>query len=248
MNTCIIIDDEQFAVEGLTEYLDKFGGYRIVKYYLDPVAALREISTQPPVDLIFLDVDMPDINGLELSAAIRDKARKLVFTTAHSRFAFPAFEAQADGFLLKPYPFAKLAQLLNRLLPREDRKDPPTGTNDYFFVKNKEEDLKLVKVLFSEVIAVESIRNYVKIYTFHKVITTYSSLREIKQLFNGPDFLQIHRAFIIAKAHIVSVQGNSVLLKGDIKMSVGEHFREDFHAFITDKTFRITPRDPEARN
>src|SRR3982750_1482359 len=107
MYKCIIIDDEPQAIEGLKTYLAATPQLELLASYTDPVIALKEIVERDNVDLIFLDVDMPKINGIELAKVIRNKTKKLIFTTAHTKYAFDAFEADADAFLWKPYSLGK---------------------------------------------------------------------------------------------------------------------------------------------
>jgi len=117
MYKCIIIDDEPHAIEGLKGYMASTPQLNLVKSYTDSLAALKDIQESEPVDLIFLDVDMPTINGIELAKEIRNKTAKLIFTTAHTKYAFEAFEVNADGYLLKPYSIGKFIIAINRLFP-----------------------------------------------------------------------------------------------------------------------------------
>lgn len=238
MTNCIVVDDDSYAIEGLSQYLDKMAGFRLVSSFTDPLMALQEITAGAKVDVVFLDVDMPGINGMELSRSIRNKTEKLIFTTSYSHFAYDAFEAEADGFLLKPYSFAKFAGLLNKQFPQVQGVTKNLK-KEFFFVKSKEDDLRLVKVRFDEVIAIESIRNYVKIYTFSKSIITYFSLKEIYQLLDPAEFLQIHRAFIVSKKHIASVEGHSIKMAAGLEFTVGDLYKDQFYLFLNQNTFKI---------
>ena len=241
---CIIIDDEAHSIEGLKRYIEQIPSLVLTKYYTDPLTALMELSSSEPVDLILMDIDMPNITGIELSQQIREKTNKLVFTTAHTRYGYEAFEVSADAYLLKPYSMSKFASTIARLFPArvEDTTDT-NPTDDYFFAKNKDENHKLVKVKYSDVIAIESQQNYVMIYTVSQKILTYMSLTEIAQILGRfPNFVKYHRSFILNKEHIDSIIGNTVKMINGIQITVGENFRKDFTSFMDKKLLKAGRR------
>jgi len=237
---CIIIDDEPFAIDWLTKYIGSVPSLSLIKCYSDPLEALMEITSGPMVDLIFLDIDMPRITGIELSREIRKKTRKLIFSTAHKQYGYEAFEAEADAYLLKPYTFSKFAGTIAKLFPRQDEeKTEVQATETFFFVKNKEEHLKIIKIRYDEVVAVESKQNYVMIHTASKQVLTYMSLTEISKIFSPfQNFVQFQRSFIISKDHIDSIDGNTIKMVNGIKITVGEYYRKDFTEFLSGKLIR----------
>lgn len=241
--TCIIVDDEAHAIEGLERYIATIPELEIVKTYQDPLVALREILNNKPVDLIFLDVDMPMINGLELAEEIRGKANKLIFTTGHTEYAYGAFEVQADAYLLKPYSLGKFVITMNKLLPSKRENVALSNSlersDDFFFIKSKSETLKLVKIWFDDVVFIESKEHYLLIYTMNDEFLTYMSLKEIsKTLFKHPQFIQTHRSFIINHNHITSLEGNIIEMINNKKITVGELYRKNFNDFITLKVIK----------
>jgi DNA-binding LytR/AlgR family response regulator len=137
MYRCIIIDDEQHAIEGLKKYIDSVPELTLIQSYTDPLLALKAITEGDAVDLILLDVDMPKITGIELSKVIRNKTNKLIFTTAHTKYAYDAFEADADAYLLKPYTLGKFVITINKLFPAKQQTDTSLEKEDFFFVKSK---------------------------------------------------------------------------------------------------------------
>lgn len=211
MYKCIIIDDEQHAIDGLKKYIDSVPELTLIQSYTDPLKALKSITEGEAVDLILMDVDMPKITGIELSKAIRSKTNKLIFTTAHTKYAYDAFEADADAFLLKPYTLGKFVITINKLFPSENQGDAVLERADFFFVKSKEESPKIIKIKYKDVIAVESKLNYVMIHTAAKNILTYMSLTEMAKILNSnDDFIQLHRSFIVRKDHMESIDGNTI--------------------------------------
>jgi len=243
MYKCIIIDDEPHAIEGLKKYIESVSELILFKSYTDPLLALKDFDRIEPVDIIFLDIDMPKINGIELSKEIKNKTKKLVFTTAHTKYAYEAFEANADAFLLKPYSLGKFIITINKLFP-EKAIDEKVGENtvikkDFFFVKSKEDDLKILKIRYADIVAVESKQNYVMIYTATKKVLTYMSLTEIAKILNTmPGFMQLHRSFIISQDQIETIDGNFVKMVNGIRITVGDNYRKEFNAFVADKLIK----------
>lgn len=239
MINCIIIDDEQFAVDVLLKYIKLMPKLDVVAIYLKPEIALEFVNAYDHIDIVFMDIDMPNLSGIEMAKMIKSKTDKLIFTTSHSSYAFDAYEVEGDAFLLKPFSFAKFAATVNRFFPFLNE---TFRTNDFFLVKNKDDDLRIAKVRFAEVIAFESINNYVKIHLHSdRFITAYLNLKDISDLIRGQEeFMQVHRAFIISTQHIDSLTNNSVILKNNLNINVGEVFKEKFSQFLTNSLIKTS--------
>jgi len=239
---CIIIDDEAHAIEGLKRYIEKTPKLKVLKTYTDPVTALSEIRRLDNIDIIFMDVDMPEISGIDLSREIRNRTKKLVFCTAHTKYGYEAFEVKADAYLLKPYTLAKFISTIDDILAVGEslKEEKEAGeTEDYFFVKSKEDNLKLIKVFYNDIIAVESKLNYVMIHTTKKALLTYMSLSEISGKFRDlKGFVQFQRSFIIAEKHIDSIAGNTIYMNGDLQLTVGDYYKKDFNEFLNSKLLK----------
>jgi len=245
MYTCIIIDDEPHSIENLKKYIDSFPGLMLIRSYTDPLLALKEILQSESVDLILLDVDMPKINGIELSKEIRQKTRRLVFTTGHTRYGYEAIKVNADDYLLKPYTLAEFMISMSRLFVSEAPRDKAIESNDFFFVKSKDDNLKMVYIKYADVVAVESKLNYILISTRTKKVLTYMSLTEIsKILFKLSGFLKFNRSFIIAQDHINFIEGNLITMIDGTKVTVGDFYRKDFSLFMQKKLLK-TERKPD---
>ncbi|MES2274988.1 MAG: LytTR family DNA-binding domain-containing protein [Bacteroidota bacterium] len=245
INTCIIIDDEPYAIEGLKAYINSIQNLSILKTYTDPLEALIDLVNSDMVDLILLDIDMPKITGIELSKEIRQKTRKLVFTTSYTQYGYLAFEAEADAYLLKPYTLTKFASTISKLFPPNEKHIVVEKVIDnYFFVKNKDEHLKIVKIKYDDVIAVESKQNYVMIHTVSKKVLTYMSLTEISKIFTRfNNFEQFQRSFIISKEHIDNIDGNTINMVNGIQITVGEYYRKDFTTFLSEKLIKARRKE-----
>jgi DNA-binding LytR/AlgR family response regulator len=239
MLKCVIVDDEQFSVDAILKYINLIPSLDVVGVYTDPVNALETISSDEDVDLLFMDIDMPWLSGLELAKALRGKTQKLVFTTAHSKYAFDAFEVEGDAFLLKPFTFGKFSTTINRLFPDKNSKSTSTThlETDYFLVKSKEDDLAIVKIRYNEVIAFESLQNYVKIHlTNNRSLIAYLTIKDILQLLKfRPEFKQFHRAFVISTECISQIKGNTIQMSNGLSFPVGDVYKEQFTNYLEEK-------------
>lgn len=244
MYNCIIIDDEEHAIEGLKKYIEAVPELNLVKSFMDPVHALNEMKGVEEVDLVLLDIDMPGVNGIDLAKIIRHKTQKLVFTTGHSQYAYEAFEVEADAYLLKPYNLAKFLATIMKLFPSEMNTHSTvssTTEETYFYAKNREDNLKLTKVNYADICSVESQQNYVKIHLEQGFVVTYMSLTEMgKMLIKRPNFLQVQRSFIVNMDQVVTIDGNLLKLKSGSTITVGgDKYRGHFLKYVEDKLIRM---------
>ena len=241
MLKCIIVDDEQFSVDAILKYINLTPNLDVIGVYTDPVNALQTISSDDDIDLLFMDIDMPWLSGLELAKALRAKTQKLVFTTAHSKYAFDAFEVEGDAFLLKPFTFGKFSTTINRLFPEKSTghisTTNPQMENDYFLVKSKEDDLAIVKIKYNEVVAFESQQNYVKIHLANnRTLTAYLTLKDVLQLLKfRPEFKQFHRAYVVSTDCISQIKGNTIQMSNELSFPVGDIYKEQFAGYLEDK-------------
>ncbi|MDN3580925.1 LytR/AlgR family response regulator transcription factor [Mucilaginibacter flavus] len=235
---CIIIDDDPFAIEWLEKYISFVPNLRLIKSYTNPMEALVDLSNGEMMDLILLDIEMPVVSGIELSQEIRQRARKIVFSTAYKEYGYQAFEVNADAYLLKPYTLSKFAGTIEKLFSKENH-SVTKNNDDFFFVKDKYESLKLIKINYREIIAAESKQNYVLIHTLSKKVLTYMSLTEISKILNEKkNFVQFQRSFIIGKDHIESIDGNTIKMVNELRISVGDYYKKDFTSFLSEKLIK----------
>ncbi len=202
---CLIVDDEVSAQEIIASYLSKIENFKVCGICKNAIEAFTVINNQT-VDLIFLDINMPEISGLSFAQSI-NKNIKIIFTTAHREFAIEGFDLQAVDYLLKPIPFERFIKATNKFLGENSipestpRKEIEMDKNDFLFVRS---DRKMIKVDFDEILIIESLSDYIKIITPKKAIITRETISNIEAKLPQERFLRVHRSFIISISKIDS--------------------------------------------
>lgn len=237
---CVIIDDEMHAVELLTDYISAMPNLHLLKYFTDPLQAMTDINEEDEIDIVFMDVDMPGMTGLDLSQAIRHKTKYLVFTTAHAKYALDAFSVQANEYLLKPISMSKFALMVNRLIKSEASLKREVKTEDFFFIKT-DQTQRYIKVNLRDLIAVEGLNNYIKIHTLSGTYVAYLTMKEMEAKLDGNDnFMRVQRSFIISMDHINKVEASTILLSNKLEVPLGTTYKKYFLTFLDRNTIKST--------
>ncbi|MFO7258455.1 MAG: LytTR family DNA-binding domain-containing protein [Bacteroidota bacterium] len=216
---CLAVDDEPLAIDLLTSYICKIPELQLVGTHSNPFHALDTLRNTD-VDLLFLDINMPEMHGIELYKRIPHPP-KVIFITAYDQYAAQGFEVDAIDYLIKPVSFSRFATAINKAIDRiriQNRK------NDFIFVRSEH---SIIKVSLDEVYYIEGYKDYVKIHTTSgNPILTITSIKAIETLL--PDnFLRIHKSFIIAIDKIIAIRKGKVLIK-DKYIPIGDSYREIF--------------------
>ena len=224
---CIIVDDEPVAREILENHLSKIENVTIAGSCKNALEAFRIINTEQ-VDLIFLDINMPEISGLSFAKSI-NKSMKVIFTTAYREYAVDGFDLQAVDYLLKPISFERLLQALNKYLnentPVRQKESVPVEEekSDYFFVRS---DRKMVRISYSEILYVESLSDYLKIHLKDKTVVTRETIVNIDAKLPQNDFIRIHRSYIVALNAIESFT-NEFIEIGKKQLPISRSYKSD---------------------
>ncbi|KQM65208.1 hypothetical protein ASE74_10075 [Pedobacter sp. Leaf216] len=235
---CIVVDDDVAAIEDITEYIHRMPELKLLRTFHDAIDALQYVKDEGGIDLMFVDVDMPVINGVELSSLVKTHVHYIIFTTSHSKYALDAFEVNATGFLLKPFNFARFFRELQKILVKSEitALEPK---QDYVYIKSRDENTKLVKVRFADIVALESQLNYITVHTEKRKFTTHLSLKEAIEILARPDlFVQVHRSFVVSKEHIESMEGNTLSMTGGSKFTISESYRQHLHDIVNSRVLR----------
>lgn len=224
---CLIVDDEPLARELIESYVKRVEGLTLVKTCTNAVEAFSVIQ-QKPIDLIFLDIQMPQISGIDLLKSLKHRPR-VILTTAFREYAFEAFDLDVVDYLLKPISFerflrsiSKIYQLNQPLEPNEFENTAPQSYEDtYIFFK---EDREMVKVFLQDILYIESLRDYVRVKTVQKQIITYQKISYLEQKLPESSFIRVHRSFIVAIDKVTSFTASSVRL-GTFEIPIGRNFK-----------------------
>ena len=206
--TCIITDDEPFARKGLQGYVEKIDFLQLVDTCEDALQ-LTSVLRERPVDLLFLDIQMPHITGIEFLSAIKNPP-KVIFTTAYEQYAIRGFELEVMDYLLKPISFERFLKAAWKAKEYFDGREQPDKTLSYLFLKV---DGKLEKINFDEVLYVEGMENYVAIHLRNKKVITHSTIKALLEKLPASLFLQTHKSYIVALNKIETVDGNTLRIQ-----------------------------------
>ncbi|WP_289665769.1 LytR/AlgR family response regulator transcription factor [Flavobacterium panacagri] len=222
---CIIVDDEPPATRILENYIGKVNFLEKAGVFNDSLKAL-EFLNKESVDVIFLDIQMPQLTGLQLSRII-SKNIKIIFTTAYPDFALEGFELNAVDYLLKPISFERFYQAVSKL-NSEPKIEISNQSNlpDFLFVKTDGKN-KFQKVFLTDILYVESLQNYVCIHTSKQQIITHSSLKNVIESLPDNEFIQIHKSYVVSLKHIESTDNFSVFINGK-ELPIGATFKDAF--------------------
>ena len=239
MINCLIVDDEEHAIKNLVHHVNEVPFLNLIASTTNPLKALELVNSQK-IDLIFLDIQMPELSGIELIKTIKGRAR-VILTTAYSEFAIEGFELDVVDYLLKPVAFPRFLQAAQKVLNIITSFNSETGANienteeGFFFVKSEIKG-KMLKVNFKEIDYVESLKNYVAIHYNGKKVLALQSLKDIEDRLPSKYFVRIHRSYIVALNRIAGVEGNMVALKNiKAELLLGETYKASFFERMKDK-------------
>jgi DNA-binding LytR/AlgR family response regulator len=218
---CIITDDEPFARKGLQGYVEKIN-FLELSATCENALELNAVLKQGPADLLFLDIEMPIINGIDFLKNLAPRPM-VIFTTAYEKYAIQGFELEVLDYLLKPISFDRFLKSANKAFDFFQLQQSPLKVEDYFFVKA---DNRLEKINFTDIIYAEAMENYIAIYTSEKKIITHLTLKMLQEKLVGSQFIQPHKSFIVAIDKISSIQGN-ILFAGKFQVPISKYQKED---------------------
>lgn len=232
----IAIDDEPLALQLVTGYIRKTPFLELAGAYENPLDALKKLSMEN-IDLIFLDIHMPDITGTEFARTIQQGPR-IIFTTAYEKYALEGFKLEAVDYLLKPFSyedFLRAGQKALKLFELESRAASQIeASGEYLFVKS---EYKIRRIKFSDILYIEGLKDYIKIYVENekRPIFSLNSLKHLDTKLPSSQFMRVHRSYIVNLAKIDTIERGRILF-GDIAISVGDQYKEKFQEYL-DKNF-----------
>lgn len=234
MINTIAIDDEPLALQLVSGYIEKTPGLRLTGKFDNPLDAF-EFMAGEPVDLIFLDIQMPDLNGLEFTRAMI-KGPKVIFTTAFEKYAVDGFKLDIVDYLLKPFSyeeFFKSAQKALRLIKLEHGSESSVqveANNDFLFLKS---DYKIRRINFNDILYIEGLKDYVKVFTRSdpKPVLSLISLKSLEAKLPVSKFMRVHRSFIVNLEKIETIERSRIIF-GKVYIPVSDQYKEKFQEFL----------------
>jgi two-component system, LytTR family, response regulator len=226
---CLLIDDEPLALQLLEDYIQKTPYLKLAGKFEEPLQALPLLESQQ-VDLLFLDIKMPDISGIEFFKSLAYKP-EVIFTTAYSEFAIDGFELKAIDYLLKPISFEKFITACNRVKEYADLKSTRgIRTRDYFFINVSH---KLHKLFYDDILYLEGFKDYTKIYLASATspLLILHNLKYFEDLFEETAFTRIHRSYIVAIRKLNTVSRKSVTINNQT-LPVSDNYRDKLFAVL----------------
>jgi DNA-binding LytR/AlgR family response regulator len=218
---CVIVDDEPLAITILEGHLKKIPYVEIVGKFGSALPVYEFLKTNK-VDLIFLDIEMPELTGIDFVKSLT-YTPAVIFTTANKNYAIEGFDLNVDDYILKPISFERLFKSVNRVFESEKESNLSTETKDSVYLK---ENKKMVRVYFKNILYLESLKDYVKIVTSCKTVITKQQLSYFEEILNPSEFMRIHRSFIIAINKIDSYSLSGIDI-GDQELPIGRKYKED---------------------
>lgn len=242
---CIAVDDEPIALKHITSYIEQTSFLKLNNSFSNGIDALKCVQTHPEVQLIFLDIRMADLSGIEMARIIEQTGRKknlrIVFTTAYDHYALEGFKVDAIDYLLKPFSFVDFSKAATKaydyfvLLASSENSQAQTiaisqPQKNYIYLKI---DFQLVKIDTGDILYIEGLKDYVKLYLKkqEKPLLTLTSLKNLEEKLSPLGFLRLHRSFIVAKGAVRAVTKNAVQI-GDTVIHVSEQYKEAFADFL----------------
>jgi DNA-binding LytR/AlgR family response regulator len=240
MINCIIVDDEQHAIDILVHYVSQIPYLNLVVSSTNPIEALQIVSTQK-IDVVFLDIQMPELSGMDFIKAINGKV-KIILTTAYSEFALEGYDLDVVDYLLKPIRFPRFLTAVQKAVNQinashtvSETSSPQAAEDDYIFVKTESKG-KLLKINLADIDYIESMKNYVAIHRGGQKTLVYTSMKELEEHLPRKQFIRIHKSFIIPIARITGIEGNLLRLKNvTAEILIGENYKAELMEIIKGK-------------
>jgi DNA-binding LytR/AlgR family response regulator len=230
---CIAIDDEPLAVKKISAYIQKTPFLELVAECRSAFEAM-DIINNNKIQLLFIDINMPDLNGLEFVKSLTDKPY-IVFTTAYSEYAVEGFQVDAADYLLKPITYSSFLKAANKVknlieLTTNNQKESVRATANHLFVKS---DYKLIRIELDDIRYIEGQHEYIKIYLANgKPVMTHLSMKAIEEQLPSDQFMRVHRSYIVNLKKVSVIERNRIVFDGKVYIPVSEQYKAKFQEYI----------------
>lgn len=239
MIRCIAVDDEPLALDIITDYVKKIPELELVASTTNAIEALG-IVQNGGVDLAFLDIQMPDLTGIQFLKIINGKC-DVILTTAYPQYALDGYDLNVVDYLLKPIAFDRFYKSVQKVLHSQAAKPQPHASAsyaspvsepvDFIFVKTEH---KIQRVDLDEILYIEGLKDYISIFTVNERVVTLQNMKKMEEILPANRFVRVHRSYIVALDKIASIERGRIFI-GDKVIPVGDTYRDTFYKFIGDK-------------
>lgn len=233
---CMIVDDEPLAVKMLENFISRTEGLELVASFNDPLMALESLD-ELDVELLFLDIQMPDLDGLNLSRQV-PSSTKIIFTTAFKQYAYDSYEVSALDFLLKPIRYQKFLSAIEKARQWFDRNSVSNSNiisrQNSMFIRV---DNMLRQIDFDKIVYISGLKDYVSIYLEgeRRPVITHLTMKSVEEILPADNFMRVHRSYIIALNKIRAIDRNNCVYIGDEVIRVTDAYREAFLSYVGGK-------------
>ncbi|WP_026897658.1 LytR/AlgR family response regulator transcription factor [Daejeonella oryzae] len=239
MIRCLVVDDEPLALDILADYISKIPFLKLVKTTISAIEGLSLVQNDE-VDLVFLDVQMPELTGIQFLKIINGRC-DVILTTAYSQYALDGYELDVTDYLLKPIAFDRFYKAAQKVLNKKQDNaaiplpaaEPPlhTNSNNFIFVKTEH---KIQKIYLDDILYIEGLKDYISIFTKSERIIILQNMKKMEETLPSKSFVRVHKSYIIALDKIDSIERSRIQIKDKI-IPVGDTYREYFFKLIENK-------------
>lgn len=226
---CLAADDERLALRLLKRHIERLPQLELVATYEDAIGVMQHLGQDPEIDLLLLDVHMPNLTGMELLRSLV-KPPLAIMITAYPDHALEGFALDVVDYMVKPVSFERFVQAINKVASRLSPAPVSAPPKDHFFVRV---DYKLQKLYYQEIQYIEGLAQYVKVHTAQKTYVVHKTLKAMEALLPPQQFYRVHRSYIVSLEKISTVYGNTIVLDQK-EVPIGKSYRDAFYQLITD--------------
>ncbi|NQU84592.1 MAG: response regulator transcription factor [Mariniphaga sp.] len=229
---CIAIDDEPLALKQISDYIGKIPFLELIAQCSNAFQALQVLESSN-IDLMFVDINMPDLNGLDFVKSLENKPH-VIFTTAYSQYAIEGFKVEAIDYLLKPFSFTEFSKSASKAKKQleliNNQIEEIESNNGYLFIKS---EYKLVRINLDEIKFIEGMKEYVRIHLAgHKPVMTLLSLKSLEEKLPSEKFMRVHRSYIVNLEKITTIERFRIIYDDKIVIPVSENYKHKFQNYI----------------
>ncbi|HXI00460.1 MAG TPA: response regulator transcription factor [Sphingobacteriaceae bacterium] len=240
MIRCLVVDDEPLALDILTDYIGKIPSLELVKTTTNPIEALAMVQ-QDHIDLVFLDVQMPELTGIQFLKIINGKCQ-VILTTAYPQYALDGYELDVVDYLLKPIAFDRFYKAVHKVLQLQTGHQasviipevisaPVSSVNDFIFIKTEH---KIQKIYLDDILYIEGLKDYISIFTHTERVITLQNMKKMEEVLPAGKFVRVHKSYIISLDKIESIERSRIFISDKI-IPIGDTHREHFFKLIETK-------------